>query len=253
VLRLTSRFDEGQASLRSYSATTTAWTGTSAHTGLELAWVRRGTLAYGLGRTEMVVPAGAAVLVPTGIEHRTLLSEGGAAAALHLTSAGLGLLEGELGPRVFMRALQPGLVLRASAIDALKELTHTDLMGSAATDAVIELVRARLDADELEHVRDRRIARAIERAFDSTEPARVEDLCAAAGMSRFHFSREFKRRTGKSPHQFLLESRLRHAAHLLESGAPVTLAATNAGFFDLSRFGQQFRRRFGHSPRQHAR
>src|ERR1700709_716985 len=43
----------------------------------------------------------------------------------------------------------------------------------------------------------------------------VDDLAAAAGLSRAHFSREFRRAFGESPHAYLLTRRLERAAALL--------------------------------------
>ncbi len=214
--------------------------------------MKRGTLVYSLGNTDVVVPTGAVVVVPEGVEHRTLLTEGGHAESLHLSEAALAPIRDELGPRIVARGIDPGLVF-GPCFDQLARFSQDDeLLGSAAIEVLLEVLEARLAADELGRVHDRRIARAVERAFDRNAPATVDELARAAGLSRFHFSREFKRRTGKSPHQFLLDARLRHAAQLLEAGQPVTAAATHAGFSDLSRFGQQFKRLYGWTPRRHA-
>src|SRR5229473_8132529 len=43
----------------------------------------------------------------------------------------------------------------------------------------------------------------------------VADLARAAGLSRAHFSREFRRVYGESPHAYLLTRRLERAAALL--------------------------------------
>jgi len=47
------------------------------------------------------------------------------------------------------------------------------------------------------------------------EPLTVADLARAAGLSPAHFSREFKRAFGESPHQYVLTRRLDRAAALL--------------------------------------
>lgn len=47
------------------------------------------------------------------------------------------------------------------------------------------------------------------------EPITVEDLAAAAGLSRAHFSRMFRRTFGESPHAYLQSRRLERAAALL--------------------------------------
>ena len=49
------------------------------------------------------------------------------------------------------------------------------------------------------------------------EPLGVDDLARAAGLSRAHFSREFRRAFGESPHAYLLTRRLERAAALLRS------------------------------------
>ena len=48
-----------------------------------------------------------------------------------------------------------------------------------------------------------------------SEPLDVDDLADAAGLSRAHFSREFRRAFGESPHAYLLTRRLERAAALL--------------------------------------
>src|SRR3954451_19873960 len=47
------------------------------------------------------------------------------------------------------------------------------------------------------------------------EPLDVGDMAAVAGLSRAHFSREFRRTFGESPHAYLLTRRLERAAALL--------------------------------------
>jgi AraC-like DNA-binding protein len=65
-------------------------------------------------------------------------------------------------------------------------------------------------------------ARHLLRAKDAAdsryfESLSVEDLARAAGLSRAHFSREFRRVFGESPHAYLLTRRLERAAALLRT------------------------------------
>jgi AraC-like DNA-binding protein len=79
------------------------------------------------------------------------------------------------------------------------------------------------------------------------------DLDAAAGqagISPFHFLRLFASVLGVTPHQYLVRSRLRHAARLLATeDIPVTDIAYDVGFGDLSNFVRTFHRAAGVSPR----
>ena len=99
---------------------------------------------------------------------------------------------------------------------------------------------------------DPRVRFAIERVHASyADPIQVDDLAAAAGMSRFHFSRLFRESTGFSPYQYLIRTRALRAAGLLRGGkTSVTEAAFAVGFGDLGRFARSFRAVVGTSPAQ---
>jgi AraC-like DNA-binding protein len=81
------------------------------------------------------------------------------------------------------------------------------------------------------------------------EPLGVDDLAGAAGVSRAHFSREFRRAFGESPHAYLLTRRLERAAALLRttdhSVAQICLAV---GLRSVGSFTTSFTRTFGVSP-----
>ena len=94
-----------------------------------------------------------------------------------------------------------------------------------------------------------RIRRAIELMSDRlTVRCSLSSISRELGMSPFHFARTFSGLVGLSPHQYLLQLRLRRSARLLREGASVTTAAVRSGFDSLSHFSRSFRRRFGVSP-----
>jgi len=100
--------------------------------------------------------------------------------------------------------------------------------------------------------RDRRLA--VEAALwldaHSHEDIDLDGAAREAGLSPFHFLRVFGNILGVTPHQYLVRSRLRHAARLLADGArPITDVAFDVGFADLSNFVRTFHRAAGVSPR----
>jgi len=81
------------------------------------------------------------------------------------------------------------------------------------------------------------------------EPLGVDDLARAAGLSRAHFSREFRRTFGESPHAYLLTRRLERAAALLRNtDHSVAEICFSVGLQSLGSFTTSFTRTYGHSP-----
>jgi AraC-like DNA-binding protein len=81
------------------------------------------------------------------------------------------------------------------------------------------------------------------------EPLDVDDLARAAGLSRAHFSREFRRTFGESPHAYLLTRRLERAAALLRStDQSVAEICFSVGLQSVGSFTTSFRRTYGMSP-----
>jgi AraC-like DNA-binding protein len=81
------------------------------------------------------------------------------------------------------------------------------------------------------------------------EPLDVEVMAGAAGLSRAHFSREFRRAFGESPHSYLLTRRLERAAALLRTtDSSVTDICFAVGLQSLGSFITSFTRTFGKSP-----
>jgi AraC-like DNA-binding protein len=81
------------------------------------------------------------------------------------------------------------------------------------------------------------------------EPLRVDDLARAARLSRFHFSREFRRAFGESPHAYLLTRRLERAAALLRNTDRTVVEICFAvGMQSVGSFTSSFTRTYGVSP-----
>jgi AraC-like DNA-binding protein len=81
------------------------------------------------------------------------------------------------------------------------------------------------------------------------EPLDVPALARAAHLSTAHFSREFRRAFGETPHQYLLTRRLERAAALLRStDRSVTDVCFAVGLTSVGSFVTSFGRTFGLSP-----
>ena len=81
------------------------------------------------------------------------------------------------------------------------------------------------------------------------KPLGVDDLARAAGLSRAHFSREFRRTFGESPHAYLLTRRLERAAALLRTtDHSVAEVCFSVGFQSVGSFTTTFTRVYGISP-----
>jgi AraC-like DNA-binding protein len=77
----------------------------------------------------------------------------------------------------------------------------------------------------------------------------VADLARAAHLSQAHFSREFRRAFGETPHQYLLTRRLERAAALLRNtDRSVADICLTVGLRSVGSFTTSFGRAFGLSP-----
>jgi AraC-like DNA-binding protein len=81
------------------------------------------------------------------------------------------------------------------------------------------------------------------------EPLGVDDLARAAGLSRAHFSREFRAAFGESPHSYLLTRRMERAAALLRTtDRSVADVCLSVGLQSIGSFTSSFKRIYGMSP-----
>src|SRR5919202_5495431 len=77
------------------------------------------------------------------------------------------------------------------------------------------------------------------------EPLDVDDMARAAGLSRAHFSREFRRAFGEPPHAYLLTRRLERAAALLrDTDRSVADICFSVGLRSVGSFTSSFTRTY---------
>ena len=126
-----------------------------------------------------------------------------------------------------------------------------DEIGQVLASRFIKVVSGKARKAGLDSPRDRR--RAVETALwidaNSHREIDLEDAATQAGISPFHFLRLFTGVLGVTPHQYLVRSRLRHAARrLVFDDSGITDIAYDVGFGDLSNFVRTFHRAAGASP-----
>lgn len=79
----------------------------------------------------------------------------------------------------------------------------------------------------------------------------LADLAGSAGLSKYHFLRQYRRETGRTPIQVLWEMRCAEALSLLKYTAlPIKEIAARTGFSDSAHFSRRIKEFSGKLPRQ---
>jgi AraC family transcriptional regulator len=228
------------------------------HEGFDLAYVRKGSFGYRAGRAAFELVAGSVLIGHPGDEY----------VCTHDHVVGDECLSFQLAPELVDAIGGRNELWRSGSMPPLPELMVLGELAQAAAGGgsdlaldeagmlfaarFVELVADRKRAAPAAGSRDRR--RAVDAALwideRSAEPIDLEHMAAESGLSAFHFLRLFASVLGVTPHQYLVRSRLRHAARLLADDArPITDVAYDVGFGDLSNFVRTFSRAAGVSPR----
>jgi transcriptional regulator of acetoin/glycerol metabolism/AraC-like DNA-binding protein len=82
----------------------------------------------------------------------------------------------------------------------------------------------------------------------------LAELASIAGLSVFHFARQFKQSAGVTPHSYLVQRRVERAQDLLaRTDLALSEIAVAAGFSDQSHLARHFRQMLGTTPREFRR
>jgi AraC family transcriptional regulator len=147
------------------------------------------------------------------------------------------------------------------AVDA--ELTAGDAGGPLAAESLanvlaIQLLREVLAPRRPGHGRDGALPRGRLRAVVEYVEEHLGagptlgQMAEVAGLSAYHFARQFRAATGLPPYQYVLARRVERARHLLQGVGDLSLTevAVRAGFADQSQFTRHFKRLLGVTPGQ---
>jgi AraC-like DNA-binding protein len=98
---------------------------------------------------------------------------------------------------------------------------------------------------------DPRLANAIAAIHERPEhPWSLEELAAAAGMSRARFAVHFREIVGVTPFDYLADWRIGMAQTLLKRGKPLKIVAPSVGYASSTALTRVFTQRVGVSPTQ---
>ena len=229
------------------------------HRGFTIAYVRKGSFGYRLRGESFELVAGAILIGHPGDEYM----------CTHDHVYGDECLSFELAPALVEALGDRTEIWRTGCVPPLPELlvlgelaqavaqggsdVGLDEVGMLFATRFVEIVSGRRRTPPETRARDRR--RAVHAALwmdeHAHEPIDLEDAAGEVGLSPFHFLRLFANVLGVTPHQYLVRSRLRHAARLLaDDTRSITDVAFDVGFGDLSNFVRTFHRAAGVSPRR---
>lgn len=76
----------------------------------------------------------------------------------------------------------------------------------------------------------------------------LDEIASYVGISKFYFTREFKRITGQSAFEYINIVRCKEAKRMISDGCSVSEAARNCGFENMSYFSRTYKRCIGTTP-----
>lgn len=83
------------------------------------------------------------------------------------------------------------------------------------------------------------------------EDLSLDNIAASFFMSKYHLMHKFKKQTGYTIHNYIVQKRLMMASSFIKKGIPVTEVYIECGFGDYSNFIRAFKKMFGMSPKQY--
>jgi len=158
----------------------------------------------------------------------------------------------------------------SSGIDNVLPLLVREMnQGAPGADVIIErlaeilliqmlrtyLAQAKIPTGFLAAIADSRLTRAIKLIHDhAAEKLTIDDLAAAAGMSRSGFALQFKKVSEISPIAYLVKWRMWQATDLLNTtGMGLARVAEKIGYESEISFSRAFKREFGMAPGEYRR
>ena len=131
-----------------------------------------------------------------------------------------------------------------------RKIPNADAVGTALLNSVEQMILSYLGRNPMDPAVER-IADLIVRNFQDPDFS-LDESVAASGYCSDHMRRLFRRETGKTPHEYLTDLRIKNAKKLLTSrkisNYTVNEIAAFSGFRDAAYFSRTFKKFTGVSP-----
>ena len=247
------------------------------HKSMELVYVKKGRGQVQAGMRWMDAEAGDIFILPPGMlhalrgvpastmEYENIIFDpeflGSGAADICAQRYLVPLAAGRLPLPVCLRAEQSVYPGAAACLKEAEELCGQRRNGyelgvkAAMLRFLFLLTQARAELLPEEHRDTERLKEVLQRVErEYAQPLTVTAMAQGCGCSASHFMRWFKQMTGSSFISYLNERRLAAAAERLRQSEDSVLSIAEAvGFETLSNFNQQFKKRYGVTPRDYRR
>lgn len=150
---------------------------------------------------------------------------------------------------------QIGLALKSSLeVDGVGSRFYADSMATALSAHLLRYYSTRNHQfREYENgLSKQKLKQAIEYIQEHLgENLSLSEIANELGISQYYFCHLFKRSTGMSAHQYLIQQRIEQAKHLLKQPEQtITAIALDCGFANQSHFAKYFRQYTGVNPKQ---
>lgn len=217
-----------------------------------------------------VITAGTSYIMPAGHDS-TWEGDSGLSARLRIPTSLIVLAAEQLGRRNGRVEIRNVFQMRDPMIERLAQnlLAEMDMKAHPVQVLIVDVMSTALAAHMLRSYNAFEVVECSpERALGKLEIARLteyiednldrtislEDLAAVVNVSRFHFSRLFKRSIGSTAISFVEQCRIRRAQSLItDTDLPLAEIALAVGFTDQSHFTRRFHRNVGCTPAVFAR
>lgn len=160
------------------------------------------------------------------------------------------------GDDALIREIVLGLLAETNAGFADGGL-YAESLATALAVRLVHLYSARADvpAEIGGGLGRRRLRQVVDYIHDHlADGVSLSDLAREAGLSPFHFARQFRRTTGLPPHEYVTRCRVERARELLvRPGIGIADVAVQVGFCDQSHLARHYKRIFGLTPANFAR